>query len=290
MPPAQNAEVKATSQLNHFNGGDQRSKNSGAGSTNIKKSNVNSNGSTHHSQRQSQPTRLMGQPTTPTLPLGAPARNSVTPITSSSHHYHNYPGNNTVAATSQPTTLFQRLVTEEVQELKAYARIIENQNRRLVELERIHGDLENRLELEARGRTQLEATLERRERSWTLKYHKLEKDRDQWKNVVSQEQVKNARLFDQVVRKDQDIHRMLQRKYDNQSQSVSGQPMRNMRHNERQSQGSSPRQTQHNQDPPQQRREIEINKSPHEILATTGSIETFRIRNVKSLLSDFFAC
>jgi hypothetical protein len=45
-----------------------------------------------------------------------------------------------------------------------------------------------------------------------MKYHDLEKDRDQWKNVVSQEQVKNARLFDQVVRKDQDIHRMLQRK------------------------------------------------------------------------------
>ena len=45
-----------------------------------------------------------------------------------------------------------------------------------------------------------------------MKYHDLEKDRDQWKNVVSQEQAKNARLFDQVVRKDQDIHRMLQRK------------------------------------------------------------------------------
>ena len=212
MPPAQNPEVKATSQLNHINGGDQRSKNSGSGSTNIKKSNVNSNGSAHHSQRQTQPSRRMGQPTTATLPLGAPSKNSMVPSAPSSHHYHNHSGNNTVPAAPQPTTLFQRLVTEEVQELKAYARIIENQNRRLVELERIHGDLENRLELEARGRTQLEATLERRERSWTMKYHELEKDRDQWKNVVSQEQVKNARLFDQVVRKDQDIHRMLQRK------------------------------------------------------------------------------
>ena len=66
--------------------------------------------------------------------------------------------------------------------------------------------------------------------------------------------------------------------------------MRNMRHNERQPQGSSPRQMQHNQDPPQQRRETEMNKSPHEILATTGSIESVRIRNVKTLLADFFAC
>ena len=79
-------------------------------------------------------------------------------------------------------------------------------------------------------------------------------------------------------------------KYDNQRESVSGQPMRNMRHNERQSQGSSPRQTQSNQDPPQQKREMEMNKSPHEILATTGSMETARIRHVKTLLADFFAC
>lgn len=287
MPPTQNAEVKATSQLNHFNGSDQRSKNSSLGSNNGNKNNGGSNSGGHHSQRQNQPNRRMGQPSITTLPLGAPSRNSIAPATSASHHYHNHQSNNAVSAATQPTTLFQRLVTEEVQELKAYARIIENQNRRLVELERIHGDLENRLELEARGRTQLEATLERRERGWTMKYHNLEKDRDQWKLVVSQEQAKNARLFDQVVRKDQDIHRMLQRKYDNQRESLSGQPIRNMRHNERQPQGSSPRQT---HDPPQQRRETELNKSPHEILATTGSMETVRIRNVKAVLGDFFAC
>jgi hypothetical protein len=211
MPPvAQNVETKAASQLNHFNVGDQRSKNSIAGSMNGNKNNGNSNSSSHHSQRPAQSNRRMGPPTVATIPLGAPSRTAATAATSSSHHYHNHPSNN--AGSAVPQTLFQRLVTEEVQELKAYARIIENQNRRLVELERIHGDLENRLELEARGRTQLETTLERRERSWTMKYHDLEKDRDQWKNVVSQEQVKNARLFDQVVRKDQDIHRMLQRK------------------------------------------------------------------------------
>ena len=112
----------------------------------------------------------------------------------------------------QPTPLFERLVTEEVQELKAYARIIENQNRRLAELERVHGDLESRLQLESRRRVQLETTLEEREREWALKFQQLEEDRDHWKDVVSSEQNKNARLIDQVVRKDQDIHRMLQRK------------------------------------------------------------------------------
>lgn len=119
---------------------------------------------------------------------------------------------NTTPRMPQPTPLYERLVTEEVLEIKAYARIIENQNRRLAELERVHGDLEGRLELESRGRVQLEKTLEEREREWAIKYNQLEEDRDHWKEVVKAEQNKNARLIDQVVRKDQDIHRMLQRK------------------------------------------------------------------------------
>jgi hypothetical protein len=114
--------------------------------------------------------------------------------------------------TVQPTPLFERLVTEEVQELRAYVRIVENQNRRLVELERVHGDLETRLELETKNRQQLEATLEAREREWAEKLAHVERDRDQWKLLVETEKIKNSKLIDQVVRKDQDIHRMLQRK------------------------------------------------------------------------------
>ena len=125
---------------------------------------------------------------------------------------HHIEENNISRVAHQPTPLFERLVTEEVQELKAYARIIENQNRRLSELERVHGDLEARLELESRGRIQLETTLEERERQWALKFKELQADRDHWQDVVKVEQTKNARLIDQLVRKDQDIHRMLQRK------------------------------------------------------------------------------
>ena len=112
----------------------------------------------------------------------------------------------------QPTPLFERLVTEEVQELKAYARIIENQNRRLAELERVHGDLEARLEQECNSRMKLEATLEQHELTWTDKYNKLQKERDHWKEVVQLEQTKNSRLIEQVVRKEKDIQKMLQRK------------------------------------------------------------------------------
>lgn len=185
----------------------------------------------------------------------------------------------------QPTPLFERLVTEEVQELKAYARIIESQNRRLAELEKVHGDLETRLELESRASQQLEATLEDRERQWSEKYAKLEKDRDHWKEVVQIEQTKNSRLIEQVVRKDQDIQKMLQRKYDQPRADghLSQATVRNYRGgggNERERIGTpnsaarSPSLDQH--------------KSPHEILAANGSAEAVRVRNVAHTLLDFF--
>lgn len=112
----------------------------------------------------------------------------------------------------QPTPMFERLVTEEVQELKTYVRIVENQNRRLADLERVQRDLEGRLEAETVGRQQLESTLEAREREWAERLEHVEGDRDQWKRQVDVEKTKNSKLIDQVVRKDQDIHRMLQRK------------------------------------------------------------------------------
>lgn len=143
--------------------------------------------------------------------MGTPAAN----ITNAGNGHHMNDG----GRISQPTPLFERLVTEEVLELKAYARIIENQNQRLAELERVHGDLESRLESESRGRVQLETTLEERERGWVLKFKELEDDRDHWKDVVRVEQTKNGRLIDQVVRKDKDIHRMLQRKVRHTSHS-----------------------------------------------------------------------
>lgn len=137
------------------------------------------------------------------------------------HSYHQqqhtsqqqYHGNNRHStSSSQPTPLFERLVTEEVQELKTYQRIVENQSRRLQDLERIHGDLELRLEVESRGKAQLEATLEQREREWAMKFRGLQEDRDELKIEVEKEKEKNAKLWDQINRKDQDIHRMLQRK------------------------------------------------------------------------------
>jgi hypothetical protein len=111
-----------------------------------------------------------------------------------------------------PTPMFQRLVSDGVQELKAYARIIETQNRRLSELEVVHRDLEGRLEVQSNRRLELEKTLEDREHLWTEQIAEIKKERDYWEELVNVERKKNAKLHDQILRKDQDIHRMLSRK------------------------------------------------------------------------------
>jgi hypothetical protein len=114
--------------------------------------------------------------------------------------------------TSQPTLFFDRLVSEEVQEFKSYARIIESQSRRLTELESLHHDLEARLEYATVQRFEMEATLERQELEWTRKFTALENECDEWKKLVQTEQTKNERLLDLVYRKDREIQRMIQRK------------------------------------------------------------------------------
>lgn len=180
-----------------------------------------------------------------------------------------------------PTPLFQRLVSEEVQELKAYNRIIESQNRRLAELERVHGDLEVRLEVQSNRRLELEKTLEDRERTWAEEIHEIEQERDQQKDLVTAERSKNGRLMDQVVRKDQDIQRMLQRKYDHQRNDGLGSSIRNAR-----GPSKSPVATNgHHGDSPTLRHD---HKSPHDLLNASGSSEAVRERIVSNALMDFF--
>lgn len=111
-----------------------------------------------------------------------------------------------------PTPLFERLVSEEVQELKSYSSIIANQSRRLAELERVHINLEQRLELLTKERMELEATMEDRERNWSSKFALLEKEKDESREEVKVERKQNEKLVEQLNRKNQDIRRMLVRK------------------------------------------------------------------------------
>ena len=110
------------------------------------------------------------------------------------------------------TPMFQRLVTDEVQELKTYTRIIEEQNRRVTELEQRTTDLEKRLTKANKDKADLERTLEFRETEWRNKFDRLESDRDEQKELVAQEKRMNSKLNYQVVQMEQEIHKFLTRK------------------------------------------------------------------------------
>ena len=110
--------------------------------------------------------------------------------------------------------LFERLVSDDVQELKSYSRIIQSQNARLAELERVNDDLERRLEIQAKQKMTLESELTAMERQWSMRYSELETERDAWKGAVEAERRRSSGLRDQISRKDRELHRMLQRKYD----------------------------------------------------------------------------
>ena len=121
-------------------------------------------------------------------------------------------GSESGTRTEPAPLLFERLATEEAQELRTYAHIIEQQNRRLAELERQHGELEAKVEQKAKDVVALEQTLERREVDWQAESNALKQERDRWRDSVQSEQVKNERLLDLVYRKDKEIQRMIQRK------------------------------------------------------------------------------
>jgi paraquat-inducible protein B len=112
----------------------------------------------------------------------------------------------------QPTPLFERLVTEEVQELKTYAGIVERQNQELHKQKKVQEDLEVRLRSETRRRKELESILEEQERLWNEKYVDLERQRDAAEKRFKAEESKTKKLIDQVQRKDRDIQGFIKKK------------------------------------------------------------------------------
>jgi hypothetical protein len=225
-----------------------------------------------------------------------------------------------------PAPLFQRLVTEEVQELKHYVRMIADQDCRLNEVVNITVDLDRKLQKQTKARTDLERTLELRERQWADKFEKLEADRDHWKDVVQQEKRINSRFTDQVARMEQEIHKLLQRKvsvcvvcvprifwaamcffilnvfaptlvlfqYDHQRGDMAGSVRSIRPHNTGRSSPSLPLPTSSNKNSPSspagrgEQKKKEQFTSPREILKNEGTVEVVRQRNISESLFDFF--
>lgn len=114
--------------------------------------------------------------------------------------------------TAQPTPLFERLVTEEVQELKTYANIVERQNLELAKQKKVQEDLETRLKSETKRRKELESMLEEQERLWSEKFIQLEEERRKAEKKLKDEESKTKKLINQVQRKDRDIHEFFKKK------------------------------------------------------------------------------
>lgn len=136
---------------------------------------------------------------------------SATSDSSSNIHYHNsslaaLSSSSEAAAAVANSPLYERLVTEEVH------RIMEHQRQQIADLQALQNDLETRLENETRRRLGLEATLEAREREWDRQVQLLEQDREHWRGEVHTVEAKNDRLHKEVVRLEQQIQRMVQRK------------------------------------------------------------------------------
>jgi len=132
-----------------------------------------------------------------------------------SHLMHNHTMNNHPAeldSSNHPTPLFERLVTEEVQEIKTYIRMIESLNRRLSDMQGVQDDLETRLEKSTQDKLDMENQLEDLNRNWVRKCGDLEGERDAWAKRCDSERGRNERLSDLVNRKDKEIQRMIQRK------------------------------------------------------------------------------
>jgi len=110
------------------------------------------------------------------------------------------------------TPFYEKLVTEEVQELKAYSRMMEVQKQRVEEVEDLQKDLESRLQSETAARQKLETILALREREWSRRLESSEQDRQRLRQQIKEQEAKNQRISEIVLRKEQEIQRMVRRK------------------------------------------------------------------------------
>ena len=199
----------------------------------------------------------------------------------------------TLPSAFPPTSMHERIVTDEVLESKSYQRTIGNQHRRLVELETVHKDLERRLELEANERRQLETSFEARERVWKEKLIQIETQRNELIRLKNVEEAKNAWLAEQMARKDKDIQQMIQRKV-SLLQWTSSKLERVRSHTpfpQYDPDGGFSRPARSVR-PASTLERVTSNEeslmSPRLILEKEGSVEDARVRNAQGLLLDFF--
>jgi hypothetical protein len=198
------------------------------------------------------------------------------------------------------TLLLDRLLDGEVQDFREFTKIIEKQNREIVELKNTNIEMEDRLEYQTKERIELEETIEEQEKLWDEKCQQLSKERDDFQKSLQAEQTTNRKLWDLVYAKEKEIQRAYQRRvslkssieillfhmefadsiyfaviqYDGPSQgtrrgSHQRAPERGTRVTDRQT-------------------GVNALKSPHDLLEAKGSAQTAQERNAVLLFNGFF--
>ena len=113
------------------------------------------------------------------------------------------------------TPLYERLVSEEVREMREYIRLVEQQSQRLIELERIYIDLESRLETEHSKSCYLEHTLTQQEIKWKSIVTNLLQEKEKSEKLVQEEKMKVDKLMEMVNRLQTEIHTLIKSKFSN---------------------------------------------------------------------------
>mmetsp|Transcript_8842 Transcript_8842/g.16683 ORF Transcript_8842/g.16683 Transcript_8842/m.16683 type:complete len:261 (+) Transcript_8842:194-976(+) len=174
-----------------------------------------------------------------------------------------------------------RLLDGEVQDFREFTRIIEKQNREIVELKNTNIEMEGRLEHQTRERIELECIIEDQEKLWNEKCQQLSIERDEFFKSLQTEKTTNKKLWDLVYAKEKEIQRAYQRRYD-------GPPQYGNRRGGPGHQRPPPEKGSTQSRSGSSDRSQAIHKSPHDLLEATGSHQSAQERNAVKLLEGFF--
>lgn len=175
-----------------------------------------------------------------------------------------------------PTPFFDRIVSEEVQELKEYSRIIKAQHAEINELKGSNRALEIDLEMESMKRIELESALEEQERLYRHERKELISQRDDLEELLEAEKNTNKKLWELVYQKEKEIQKAYQYRFEPNQQGGRRQTNR------------SPTDRPTSQNQQRSSNEKQPNQGPHDFLQATGSTLTPQEVNALNSLQNFF--
>jgi chromosome segregation ATPase len=190
----------------------------------------------------------------------------------SGHRNHNH------SSETSSTLYVDRLLDAEVQDLREFTKIIEKQNREIVELKNTNIEMEHRLEHQMLERNDLESKIEDQEQLWDAKCQQLTRERDEFKKSLQNEEATNQKLWEIIFSKEKEITRAYQRKYDG---SIQGRN-RNYRN-------PAERSISHQSSIIGQRQSgLGASRNPHDLLHQSGAALSVQERNAIQMLEGFF--